>query len=362
MNFSNRLLSWYAQNGRKLPWREQVNPYHIWISEIILQQTRIEQGIDYYYRFIKAFPDVQSLAEAPLDEVLRLWQGLGYYSRARNLHYAAQHIVSVQGGLLPGSYTHWLEVKGVGNYTAAAIASIAYKEPVAALDGNAYRVFSRIFAVKEVIDTAKGKKAFLELAREILDEQNPGDFNQAVMDFGALVCKPVNPLCHECLFNRECLAFLQKKVHEFPLRKKKTSIRERYFHYFYFYYPEKDRQPVFFIYKRIGNDIWKNLYELPLLETSQPLSSVELTSTDWWKRFFPDGQGYTFTHAPVFFRHLLTHQKIHANFYAVQLNPSKTNTFEKVFRKINLEAFDALPKSGLTLRYLKLIRKACKTG
>ncbi len=362
MNFSSRLLSWYAQNGRQLPWRGKVNPYNVWISEIILQQTRIEQGIGYYYRFIDAFPDVRTLAEAPLDKVLRLWQGLGYYSRARNLHQAAGDIVNNLNGVLPDSYAGWLKIKGVGSYTAAAIASIAFKEPVPALDGNACRVFSRIFALKEVMDTGKGKKAFRELALEVMDEQNPGDFNQAVMDFGALVCKPVSPLCRECLFNRECLAFLQKKVQHFPVRKKKPAQRDRYFHYFYFYYPDQNKQTVFFIYKRTGNDIWKNLYELPLLETPDPLLPNDLTSLDWWKKFFPDGKGYTFTHAPVFFRHLLTHQKIHANFYAVRVNPSKTNTFEKAFEKTNREAFDALPKSGLTLRYLKTAGKAGKTG
>jgi A/G-specific adenine glycosylase len=262
MHFSQRLLWWYHQNGRPLPWRETKDPYAIWISEIILQQTRVDQGLGYYLRFMEAYPDVHSLARAPLDELLRLWQGLGYYSRARNLHQAALQLVEEHGGKLPQSFQGWLQVKGVGPYTAAAIASIAFNEAVPALDGNVFRVLARLFAIEHGFETAAEKAAFRSLAQDLMDAEHSGDFNQAMMDFGALVCKPAAPDCASCPFNRECLALARDKVTQFPVRKKKAAPRLRYFNYFLFFLKGEKTFPV---QQRGSGDIWEKLYELPLI-------------------------------------------------------------------------------------------------
>ncbi len=311
---------------------------------MILQQTRIDQGVAYFLRFMDSFPDVRTLAAATEGEVLRQWQGLGYYSRARNLHQAAREMVCQGGGLLPGSYGEWLAVKGVGPYTAAAIASMAFQEPVVAIDGNGYRVLSRIFALGENIDSARGKRAFHELASALLDPQNPGDFNQALMDFGSLMCKPVGPLCVQCLFNRECLAFLKGSVGSYPVRKPKMESRARYFHYFLFFVTDPSR---FFIQKRTGNDIWKNLYELPLLETGGPLQGEDLLSLSWWKTLFPEPGDFVFTNAPVYLKHQLTHQTIHANFYRVRVSSEKSGELARVFTPSDEHAFEGLAKPRL---------------
>ncbi|MEE4176141.1 MAG: A/G-specific adenine glycosylase [Bacteroides sp.] len=353
MSFSTRLLEWYAEKGRSLPWRETHDPYVVWVTEIILQQTRIDQGIDYYFRFLEAFPDVSRLAAAPEDEVLRLWQGLGYYSRARNLHRAAREIVEKGGGQLPGSYAEWLKVPGVGPYTAAAIASIAFGEAVPALDGNVYRVLARVFGIAESTEKGAGKKVFREVASGLIDREDPGAFNQAMMDFGAMVCKPAAPLCPDCIFNRECLALQQDAVDQYPVKKAPKAIRNRYFNYFFFFFEDQEGQQQFLVRQRDGKDIWKNLYELPLIETAEEAGPEKVFEMPQWKNWFPDKKELTWTGQPLSFRHVLTHQVIHAKFYAVRLPPEKALTLAEEFFLVDEKAFERLPKSRLTLLFLQ---------
>lgn len=353
MHFSSRLLQWYGQHGRSLPWRLTNNAYVVWITEVILQQTRVDQGMEYYFRFMEAFPDVAALASAPEDKVLRLWQGLGYYSRARNLHQAARQILEQRNGKLPETYKEWLQVRGVGPYTAAAIASIAFNEVVPALDGNVYRVIARLFAIDEKIDTGKGKKVFEEVAAELIDQKNPGDFNQAMMDFGATVCKPAAPPCNDCIFNRECLALLHDKVEKYPVRKPKKTVRTRHFNYFYFFIEDKNDLRLFFVIKRITNDIWKNLFELPLVETNDELNAEAIQDLPEWKDWFPDNKGFVLTGTPLQFRHQLTHQTINAKFFSVKISPEKAHNFNSDFLKVDHAKFESMPKSRLTLLFLQ---------
>lgn len=258
-----------------MPWKQEKDPYRIWISEIILQQTRVAQGEAYYLRFIKRFPDVQSLAKAPEDEVLKLWEGLGYYSRARNLHHTAQFIMSHHQGKFPSSYEDILALKGVGEYTAAAISSFAYNLPHAVVDGNVIRVLSRVFGILEPFDTAGGKKYFRELAQVLLDKQHAGIYNQAIMDFGATICKPAAPLCNDCPFRNKCVAFRQDRVAELPLKKNKTAKQSRHLYYLVFRYKAE-----VYIGKRSETDIWKGLYQFPLIEGSRGQSIKQLRKTE----------------------------------------------------------------------------------
>ncbi len=353
MSFSDRLLQWYAINGRPLPWRITNNSYIVWISEIVLQQTRVDQGIGYVYRFVEAFPNVEALAAAPTDQVLRIWQGLGYYSRARNLHVAAKQIVSQRNGQLPQCYNQWLQVKGVGPYTAAAIASIAFNQPVAAVDGNVFRVISRIFALNENIDTSKGKKVFYQIASELIDSRNPGNFNQAMMDFGATVCKPASPKCNICVFNQECLAFLRKSTNQFPQRKKRVKPRQRHLNYFLFYWKEERGELFFLVNQRKGNDIWKNLYELPLIETQKHTEVEGITKTETWKLWFPNSDEAYLATLPTCIKHQLTHQIIVARFFMLGLNPARAGSLMGFYQKVSLDAFEKMPKSKLMCQFIE---------
>ena len=229
--FARKLMDWYRENGRSLPWRGTKDPYRIWISEIILQQTRVAQGYDYYLRFIERFPDVQALADAPEDEVMKLWQGLGYYSRARNLHAAAKEVAAL--GRFPDTYEGVRRLKGVGDYTAAAVCAFAYGLPCAVVDGNVYRVIARWLGIDEPIDTTAGKKLFAALARELMGTSDPALYNQAIMDFGAVQCTPASPACLMCPLNDGCAALRQGRVGDLPRKSKKTQVKERYFHYFF---------------------------------------------------------------------------------------------------------------------------------
>lgn len=353
MNFSDRLLQWFAANGRELPWRHCGNPYIIWVSEIILQQTRVNQGISYIQKFVEAFPDVAALAEAPVEKVLRVWQGLGYYARARNLHAAANQIVKQHNGQLPQTYEQWLEVKGVGQYTAAAIASIACNQPVAAIDGNGFRVLARIFAVNENIDTSRGKKIFYQIASELIDKRNPGDFNQAMMDFGATVCKPTAPDCLNCIFNRDCLAFLSKTTDKFPIRNKRVKPRQRHFNYFLFFWKENNGDMFFLVNQRKGNDIWKNLYELPLIETEKPATVGDIFNSTAWQSWFAEKPQSTFDMWPHTITHQLTHQTIQAKLYLLRINPDSSKSLLSQFQKVGLDVFEQLPKSRLMIMFFE---------
>lgn len=259
--FSEELLKWYEVNKRELPWRSTTNPYKIWLSEIILQQTRVEQGMDYYLAFVETYPTVHHLAKASEQEVLKMWEGLGYYSRARNLHFTAKYIQAELKGIFPKTYAELLSLKGVGKYTAAAIASFAYGEAVPAIDGNVYRVLSRVFAEYEIINTSRAEKLFRELAMQLLPKDDAGGFNQAMMELGAIVCKPKNPNCQACPVAVRCWAKAEQKQTELPVKKSAIKVRNRYFHYFIL----TDEQQIL-LKKREGKDVWKHLYEFPLLE------------------------------------------------------------------------------------------------
>jgi A/G-specific adenine glycosylase len=268
LNFSAKLLAWAAQHLRPMPWKGERDPYKIWLSEIILQQTRVEQGLPYYERFVAAYPTVTDLAAAPSEAVMRLWQGLGYYSRARNLHSTAQYIRAAHGGVFPATYADIRELKGVGDYTAAAIASFAYELPYAVVDGNVYRVLSRIFGIFTPIDSTQGKKEFAILAQSLLNTSKSADYNQAIIDFGATHCTPTHPQCSTCPFNEDCQAFLitsqttDDLIRLLPVKSKKNALKHRYFHYFYF---GKNKQ--IWLQKRSHKDIWQDLWQLPLIET-----------------------------------------------------------------------------------------------
>jgi A/G-specific adenine glycosylase len=340
-----------------LPWRESKDPYKIWLSEIILQQTRMERGLLYYDKFVDAFPDVHTLAAASEEQVLRLWQGLGYYTRARNLHAAAREIAFNRQGVFPETYEEWIKLKGVGPYTAAAIASIAFDVPVPALDGNAYRILSRLFAVEESIDSPAGKKILADIANTLIDCHDPGGFNQAMMDFGSMVCKPGKPACMSCMFNRECLAFLKDKVAHYPVKRQKEKTKQRYFNYFFILLPAHTGGPGFFVQKRQGQDIWKHLYEWPLTETRSPATlDTALLGASWYGACQPVDHNLSVNGIPVKLTHQLTHQTIHATFWVIQADPSCEEKMVQHFLFVNAEEFEDLAKPRLIENAYRLIR------
>jgi A/G-specific adenine glycosylase len=273
MNFSKSLIQWYLQNKRDLPWRNTIDPYFIWLSEIMLQQTRVAQGLPYFLRFTEAFPTVFDLAKADEEQVLKLWQGLGYYSRARNLHKTAQQVAFEYNGEFPKSYAELLKLKGIGDYTAAAIASFAYNESVPVVDGNVYRVLSRYFEVETDIASSSAKKEFTQLAAELLPKGEANLFNQAIMEFGALQCVPKNPDCPNCIFSDSCAALQKKKVAQLPVKSKKIKVKTRFFTYLVY----EDEVHNTLIQKRTQKGIWHNLYEFPLVETETNLSHEALS-------------------------------------------------------------------------------------
>ncbi|HKL07988.1 MAG TPA: A/G-specific adenine glycosylase [Bacteroidales bacterium] len=345
LKISKTLLTWYEQNKRPLPWRETNNPYSIWISEIILQQTRVNQGINYYYRFIKHFPDIYALANAPVEEVLKIWQGLGYYSRARNMHCAAHQIINNFEGKFPARFQDLLKLKGVGEYTAAAIASIAFHIPEPALDGNVYRVLSRLFGIAESPQKAKGKKIFKQKAFALIQNQPPGIFNQALMEFGALQCMPKNPDCHQCVLQNYCFAFQNKLVTELPVKKTKINQRLRYINFLYIQYQNK-----IFIEQRKKNDIWKLLYQLPLIETKQPASIENITNQTLWKKVFK-GTKVNIQNISGEKIHHLSHQKLLTRFYHIKINHPNSYLI-KNYLQINSENIEKYSVPKLIENYL----------
>jgi len=264
-NFSKLLLKWHErENDRQMPWKGEKDAYKIWLSEIILQQTRVEQGLEYYHNFILNFPTVNDLAAADEKRVFKLWEGLGYYSRCRNLIASARLIVEEYDGIFPDNYEDILKLRGVGPYTASAIASFAFNLPHAVVDGNVYRVLARVFGIDEAIDSTTGRKNFHQLANELLDPKQPGKYNQAIMDFGATVCKPAAPLCHHCTFQTYCKAYADNRVQQLPVKEKKIKQRGRYFYFFVIQYGSK-----LALRERLGKDIWQHLHEFPLVELPQ---------------------------------------------------------------------------------------------
>ena len=311
---SRLLLDWYDMNKRRLPWRESSDPYIIWVSEIILQQTRVAQGLDYFLRFTGRFPNVASLAVAEEDEVLKYWQGLGYYSRARNLHAAAKDIMTRFDGKFPSDYKDVLSLKGIGEYTAAAIVSFVWNQAYPVVDGNVFRVLSRLYAVDTPIDTPKGKKQFTELAAMLLNTRHPGRHNQAIMELGALQCVPQNPDCTVCPLKDRCQAYLAGAVRKYPVKQKKTKIRDRYFYYLYVI--NKD---TVFLSKRGAGDIWEGLYEFPLIETDAPVDFSDLRQTETFRKLFEGAGKLNISLQLSNLKHVLSHQILHATFYKVEI-------------------------------------------
>ncbi|MDR0333119.1 MAG: A/G-specific adenine glycosylase [Dysgonamonadaceae bacterium] len=343
--FSNKITHWFNANARNLPWRNTINPYRIWISEVILQQTRVAQGLDYYNRFIQRFPDVISLAEADENEVLKYWQGLGYYSRARNLHAAAQQIKTQHNGIFPTDYEQVLALRGVGEYTAAAICSFAYNLPYAVLDGNVYRVLSRVFGIETPINAPKAKKEFSDLAQMLLDTENPSEHNQAIMEFGALQCVPVSPNCSVCPFVEQCVAFSDGMVQKLPVKLKKNSVKERFFNYFFV-----QQGDYTYLKKREAKDIWKNLYEFPLIETTEKIDIGDLIGKDVFKTMFGDTK-LQIDGQPFVVKHVLTHRVIHAAFYMVKTTENVDLTAH--FLKIPTSDLHSYPVSRLIELFLE---------
>lgn len=311
---SNRLVEWYGEYRRELPWRETEDPYFIWLSEVILQQTRVAQGLEYFYRFRELYPTVVALADASEDEVLKNWQGLGYYSRARNLLSAARHIATHFGGVFPREYADIRALKGVGDYTAAAISSFAYGDPYAVVDGNVYRVLSRLFAIELPIDSTQGKKEFARLAQEILNPRQAAQHNQAMMELGSLQCVPISPNCGACPLQEHCLAYAKGEVARLPVKSKKSEVKPRYFNYL-----QICSQGKMLLQQRTERDIWRNLYEFPLIETSESLTFEELERTDSFRELFAGAEGVVLRKGVEMPKHLLSHRVIYARFYRFEV-------------------------------------------
>jgi A/G-specific adenine glycosylase len=322
MIFHKTLISWYLHHKRDLPWRDTTNPYLIWLSEIILQQTRVAQGISYYYAFTEAFPSIFDLAKASEQDVLKLWQGLGYYSRARNLHFTAQYIVTNFNGVFPTKYSELIKLKGVGKYTAAAIASFAFNEAVPVVDGNVFRVLSRYLNVDSDILLEKSKNEFTELAAALMPNDNPAMFNQAIMEFGALQCVPKNPNCNNCVFNQRCAALQYKTVHILPIKSRKARPKTRYFNFLYIV--DVDQKIV--IQQRTTKDIWQNMYQFPLIETTE-IADIEHITSEIATTYFKKTEITSINDCPENdIIHKLTHQHLNVKFWAVYVNIKTTNS------------------------------------
>jgi A/G-specific adenine glycosylase len=323
-SFTHEIYNWFLEKKRDLPWRKTNDPYKIWISEIILQQTRVIQGIKYYERFIESFPSVSALASANEDDVLKLWQGLGYYTRARNLHHSAKIIVEKYNGEFPKDYKTILSLKGIGNYTAAAIASIAFNLPHAAVDGNIQRVISRYFGIQTPIDSSAGRNEIQKIANNLLTENNAALHNQAMMEFGALKCTPRSPDCNLCPVRIGCYAREKMLVEQIPLKSKKVKQSHRYFYYFIF-----ESKDFILLEQRKNHDIWKNLYQFPLIESKKELTDNEIFNLNLNSGFAETN----ITSISPTIKHILTHQIIHARFIHIETKKSKMNDSE--FIRVN---------------------------
>ena len=307
------LINWYDKNHRDLPWRHNPSPYEVWLSEVILQQTRVNQGRDYYLRFVERWPEVADLANASEEDVLKMWQGLGYYSRARNLHKCAKQVVEQYGGKFPADYEALKHLQGIGDYTAAAIASIAFNLPHAVVDGNVYRVLARLFDIDTPINNNEGPKRFAQLASQLLNREQPGLHNQALMEFGALQCTPKNPACLLCPLQAQCLAFAHQTVAQRPVKLSKVKVSTRYLNYLVI----RTNGNVY-LHKRSDNDIWRNLYDFPCIESQKPLSVEEVINTEQFKQLIGN-KTFTIVKTSPVFTHKLTHRTLLAQFIEIKL-------------------------------------------
>lgn len=335
-HFTRNLLEWNARdNRRSMPWKGETDPYRIWLSEIILQQTRVEQGLAYYDRFIRAFPDVHALASAKDGDIYKMWEGLGYYTRCKNLIASARFISQQLNGMFPGTYEEIRKLKGVGQYTAAAIASFAFNEKRAVVDGNVQRVLARYFGISTPVDTSQGKILFNTLAQELIDENSPAAYNQAIMDFGATVCKPRKPLCEQCIQQPECEAFNNKFVHEVPVKEKTLNRKSRWLYYFII-----EKEDGVYIRKREDRDIWQNLHEFVLLESNEENPSIV---SPFLEKLLQH-QSYTLISSSEIHSQQLTHQRINGRFFVIQLEEeSRMEGNYMLVKKNNLNAY-AFPK------------------
>lgn len=352
--FHKGLIEWNrTKNRRQMPWKGEKDPYKIWLSEIILQQTRVEQGLAYYNNFIKTFPTIKHLAKAPDQKVFKLWEGLGYYTRCKNLIATARQVTNERKGKFPSTYEEILQLKGVGPYTAAAIASFAYDLPHAVVDGNVFRIIARLFGIETPIDTTEGKKLFSSLAEELLDKSQPGLYNQAIMDFGATICKPQNPLCEQCPFNKKCIALKEDKVDLLPVKSKSLIKKERWFYYIII---ENDGKLL--IRKRTGKDIWQNLHEFFLIETTHDTEIKKiLYNKDLLK--FAGNNKIQVKEISAILRQQLTHQNIYARFIAVSLKGAikKPADFIAVTLKdLRKQAFPKIIVQYLEQKNVNLVR------
>jgi len=332
--FTTNLMTWNdSQNKRSMPWKGEKDPYRIWLSEVILQQTRVEQGLSYYNKFIHAFPTVKNLADAPEQEVFKLWEGLGYYTRCKNLHATAKIIVGQYQGTFPNSYQEIVSLKGIGPYTAAAIASFAFNLPFAVVDGNVQRVISRYFGINTPIDSVQGKKLYLEIAESLLDKENPALYNQAIMDFGATICKPQNPLCTQCIQNKECQAYQHNWVDRLPVKEKSIKKKERWFTYYIVRYKKQ-----VYIRKRNEKDIWANLYEFILKESNGKYEQQDAVQ-------YPTIQSLTgianfkIKSISPYYKQQLTHQTIHGQFIIITVNSPLTDLSYQLVPESELSRF-----------------------
>lgn len=342
--FSEKVVEWYLEHQRSLPWRATKDPYKIWLSEIMLQQTRVAQGLPYYLKFIESFPTVQSLASASEEKVLRLWQGLGYYTRARNLHKCAKEVVANYKGVFPNSFEKLKTLPGIGDYTAAAIASIAFCEPVAVVDGNVFRVLARIFGIDKAINSPEGKKYFVQLANELVSRAHPDKHNQAVMEFGALHCTPQNPKCSECVFHDKCFANKKDLQDVLPVKLKAKASRKRYFYYFVI---QKGKS--FLMRKRNQKDIWHGLYDFYLIEKTSPVKIEKLfEENDLFRKVKAGSQNMKVS---ARYKHILSHQVIHSVFVFIKADKN-FQPQDKTFNFYSVKKIAELPKSVLISRFL----------
>lgn len=345
MDFAGEIIEWYKVNKRDLPWRSTTDPYIIWLSEIIMQQTRVEQGTPYFIRFAEKYPTVADFASAREDEILKLWQGLGYYSRGRNMHHTARLVMEEHAGYFPSDYESLIRLKGVGEYTAAAISSFSSDEARAVVDGNVFRLLSRFFGIDIPVNSGKGKKAFTELANELIDKSRPGIYNQAAMEFGSLVCRPRNPACQDCVLRQGCEAYRTGRINELPVKLKTGKTRDRYFNYVL-----ASSSRGILMNKRGPGDIWENLYELPLFETAELYEPGDLVNSEQFKNTFGhQARIRSVTKPPV---HILSHQKLYATFIEIE-NYSEQFAPESGWFYVKMDDIEKMAQPKLIFQFFK---------
>ncbi len=345
MSFQTEIIKWYKINKRELPWRSTIDPYIIWLSEIILQQTRVEQGLPYFNKFLENFPTVNAFAAASEIEVLKLWQGLGYYSRGRNMLYTAKQIMELHDGVFPKSYEALIKLKGIGDYTAAAISSFSNDESKAVLDGNVFRVLSRYFGIEEPINSTTGKKIFSQLAQSLIEGQQPSLYNQAIMEFGALQCKPKSPMCSICPLQLSCFAFNNKMVNLLPIKLKKVKVKERWFNYFM---GLKDGEIL--TKQRQSGDVWEKMFDFPLIETEGPIHLMDKKFIETVKDIFGNEVKIT---SLMQKKHILTHQIIYVHFFALDNYIINFNLHTNI-KSVTLGEFASLPHPKVISDFFEL--------